>query len=50
MFTFDTSLKKIKHEVLKQLVLLSINDNLNTKEIFNIHKFIVDNLDDLTVL
>jgi [FeFe] hydrogenase (group B1/B3) len=42
MFTFDTALKKIKHEVLKQIVLLSINDNLNTKEIFNIHKFIVD--------
>ena len=42
MFTFDTSLKKIKHEVLKQIVALSINDNLNTKEIFNIHKFIVD--------
>jgi [FeFe] hydrogenase (group B1/B3) len=42
MFTFDTTLKRIKHEVLKQIVLLSINDNLNTKEIFNIHKFIVD--------
>ncbi|MEG1257193.1 4Fe-4S dicluster domain-containing protein [Clostridium sp.] len=42
MFTFETTLKKIKHEVLKQTALLAINDNLNTEEIFNIHKFIVD--------
>ncbi|MEG0308846.1 MAG: 4Fe-4S dicluster domain-containing protein [Clostridium sp.] len=42
MFTFETTLKKIKHEVLKQIALLAINDNLTTKEIFNIHKFIVD--------
>lgn len=42
MFTFETTLKKIKHEVLKQIVILAINDKLTTEEIFNIHKFIID--------
>ena len=42
IFTFETTLKKIKHEVLKQIVILAINDNLTTEEIFNIHKFIID--------
>lgn len=42
MFTFETTLKKIKHEVLKQIVILAMNNNLTTEEIFNIHKFIID--------
>lgn len=42
MFTFETTLKKIKHEVLKQIVILTMEDKLNTKDIYNIHKFIVD--------
>lgn len=42
MFTFETTLKKIKHEVLKQIVILAMNDKLTTEEIFNIHKFIID--------
>lgn len=41
MFNFETSLKKIKHEVLKQVTLLSINDNVVKEELSNIHKFIV---------
>lgn len=42
MFTFETTLKKIKHEVLKQIVILAMNNNLTTEEIFNIHQFIID--------
>lgn len=42
MFTFETTLKKIKHEVLKQIVILTMEDRLNSKDIYNIHKFIVD--------
>lgn len=41
MLNFETPLKKIKHEVLKQVTLLSINDNLEKEELSNIHKFIV---------
>lgn len=42
MFTFETSLKMIKHEVLKQITLLAINDKLTTENIFDIHELIVD--------
>lgn len=42
MFTFETTLKKIKHDVLKHIILLATENKLNTQEIYNIHKKILD--------
>lgn len=42
MFVFETHLKKIKHEVLKQIAILAMKDELTTDSLSQIHHHIVD--------
>jgi len=42
MFIFETYLKEIKHEVLKNIAILAKEGRLNTEDLFNIHTYIVD--------
>lgn len=42
MFIFETYLKEIKHEVLKNIAILAKENRLTTEDLFNIHTHIVD--------